>query len=319
MSEGVLITQIQKFAVNDGPGFRTNVFLKGCNLRCKWCHNPETQSLTKELYWKRRLCVQCGACLDVCPNDAINPPIAPEEAQSEGSTYHKVIFECCDYCMKCVDACKFGALEIVGNQMSVDEVLDEVEQDRPFYDNSGGGMTISGGDPLVHLEFTHMLLDGANNRGLHICVDTAGHCPWSDLEGVVKKADIILYDLKHLDSSEHERMTGVPNELILENLSKLVGSGVKVWLRIPVIPEFSDSYEYHERVSEFLLGLPGSLERIDLLAFHNWCQDKYDWLGLDWDMGRYESIDPAEIEPFIEIYEGKGLRATLGGSGFEKS
>lgn len=317
MSKDVLITQIQRFAVNDGPGFRTNVFLKGCSLRCKWCHNPETQSLSAELYWRRRLCVQCGACLDACPQDAINPPISPEEAQTEGSTYHKIILERCDMCMKCVDACKYGALEIAGTPMSVDEVLDEVDQDRPFYDNSGGGMTISGGEPLVHLEFVNSLLDGAKARGLHVCLDTSGFCPWSDLEGLAKKSDIILYDLKHLDSSEHERMTGVSNKLILENLSKLLENGFEVWLRIVVIPEYSDSFEYHERVAKYLAGLPGRLVRIDLLPYHDWCQDKYNWLGRKWQMDAYEAIDPAEVDPLMDPYEDEGLNVTLGGSGFE--
>lgn len=319
MSKEVLITQIQRFAVNDGPGFRTNVFLKGCSLQCKWCHNPETQLLSEELYWKRRLCVQCGACLEACPIDAINPPIPPEEAQSKGSTYHKIIVERCDRCLKCVDACKYGGLEIVGKAMSVPEIVDEVEQDRLFYENSGGGMTISGGEPVVHLEFVNELLDAAKEKGLHVCVDTSGFCPWSDLERIAKKADIILYDLKHLDVAEHEAMTGVSNELILQNLSKLVENGVEVWLRIPVIPGYNDSLEYHERVASFLAGLPGRIERIDLLPFHNWCEDKYGWLGRKWLMEEFEAMDPADVDPLMDPYEDEGLNVTIGGSGFEKN
>ena len=319
MSGEVLITQIQRFAVNDGPGFRTNVFLKGCNLTCKWCHNPETQLLTPELYWKRRLCVQCGACLDVCPRDAINPPVPPEEAQREGATYHKIISERCDRCLVCVDACKYGALEIVGRPMSMDEILDEVEQDRPFYENSGGGMTISGGEPTVHMAFVEKLLDGAKARGLHVCLDTSGFCPWSDLERVAGKVDIILYDLKHLDSGAHEAMMGVPNDLILQNLSRLLEKGIDVWLRIPVIPGYSDGFDYHERVARFLAGLPGRLVRIDLLPFHNWCEDKYGWLGREWPMGEIQATDPADVDPLVDIYEEKGLNATVGGSGFERN
>ena len=165
-----LFTDIQKFAVNDGPGFRTNVFIKGCPLKCAWCHNPETISPGKDLFWKSRLCVQCGVCLDACPRDAINAPIPPEEAQAEGSTYHKIIRDRCDLCMKCVDACRYGALEEVGRPMTIEEVLEEVEQDMLFYQNSGGGMTMSGGEPTMHSEFVGKLLVRAREKGIHICL-----------------------------------------------------------------------------------------------------------------------------------------------------
>jgi len=161
MISETLITQVQKFAVNDGPGFRTNVFLKGCPLHCKWCHNPETQSHLPEIFWKKRLCVQCGNCLEACPRDAINAPIDPLIAAKDGSTYHKIIRERCDNCMKCVEACKYGALEVAGQVRSIDEVLDEVMQDAPFYDSSGGGMTLSGGEPTAQMEFASKLLEKA--------------------------------------------------------------------------------------------------------------------------------------------------------------
>lgn len=318
MSEKTLITQIQRFSVNDGPGFRTNVFLKGCNMTCKWCHNPETQLFSKEIYWKRRLCVQCGKCFDACPSEAINPPIPPEEAQAEGSTYYKIILDRCERCLKCVDACKYGALEIVGKPMTVDEILDEVEQDRPFYDNSGGGMTISGGEPTVHPDFVHQLIDGARSRGLHICLDTNGHCKWDVFEPLLEKVDIVLYDLKHLDPLKHKQATGIDNSLVLENLRKISRNGYEVWLRIVVIPGFSDSLEYHRKVVAFLKGLPRPLNRIDLLPFHNWCEDKYNWLGREWPMGGIEALDPSEVDLLKDFYESEGvLNVTVGGSGFE--
>lgn len=317
MNENVLVTQIQKFAVNDGPGFRTNVFLKGCPLKCRWCHNPETQSAKPELFWKQRLCIQCGECVDACPNDAINLPIHPEEAAREDFIYQKIIRDRCDKCMLCVEACHYGALEITGEPMTIDEILTEVEQDAPFYARSGGGMTLSGGEPTSHLEFTGKLLDEALKRGLHICLDTCGFCKWEILESLSKKAHIILYDLKHLDPEKHSMMTGVDNKLILENLTKLVRSGADIWVRIVVIPGFSDTLDYHRHVAEFLSGLPGKLGRIDLLPYHNWCEDKYKWLDREWLMSEYQALDPAVLIPLEELYKEKGLNVTIGGSGFE--
>ncbi|HBN26962.1 MAG TPA: glycyl-radical enzyme activating protein [Desulfobacteraceae bacterium] len=317
MNSETLISQIQKFSVNDGPGFRTNVYLKGCPLHCAWCHNPETQSFGREIYWKTRLCVQCGECLEACPSEAINPPIAPEEAQKENSTYQKIITEKCDLCFKCVEACQYNALEIVGEPMSIDQILKEVEQDRVFYNNSGGGMTLSGGEPTAHGEFALKLLDAAKSRKLHLCLDTSGFCQWDILKQFVAKVDLVLYDLKHLDSKLHLKMTGVPNEPILDNLKKLTGTDCQIWLRILVIPDFSETIEYHRDVVKYLLTLPRKVDRIDLLPYHNWCEDKYKWLGRKWLMADYQAIDPVEVEILKDIYEMAGFNVTVGGSGFE--
>lgn len=318
MPESVLITEIQKFAVNDGPGFRTNVFLKGCGLKCRWCHNPETISPGLEIYWKNRLCLQCGRCLEVCPKDAVHPPIALEESREENSTYHKIIREKCDRCMKCVEACPYGALIIVGKPLSTDEILDEVMQDKPFYDNSGGGMTLSGGEPTAHPEFANKLLSGARDRGLHNCIDTNGFCDWKVLNLLIEHVDVVLFDLKHLDSQMHKKGTGVGNEMILNNLSLLSKSGREIWLRIPVIPGFNDSMAFHTGASEYIAGLPRKVSRVDLIPFHNYCQDKYNWLGLDWELKDMEPIEPSFLEIPADLYREKGLFTTIGGSGFEK-
>ncbi len=317
MNDEILITQIQRFSVNDGPGFRTNVFLKGCHLKCRWCHNPETQSFAKEIYWKKRLCVQCGACLDACPKEAINPPISPEEANAEGSSYYKIITDRCNKCMKCVEACSYGALEIVGKAMTIDEILDEVERDEPFYKNSGGGMTLSGGDPTVHTVFSDKLLTAAQKKGIHVCLDTSGFCQWESLKLLSSKSDIILYDLKHIDSEIHKQLTGVSNDLILKNLIRLIENEFKVWLRILVIPGVSDSSDYHKKVTSFLSVLSRPLNRIDLLPYHNWCEDKYGWLGRKWEMEGVQALDPADIEYLIDLYRPVASNVTIGGSGFE--
>ncbi len=317
MEDQVLITDIQKFSVNDGPGFRTIVFLKGCPMRCEWCHNPETMAAFPEIYWKKRLCVQCGACLDACPRDAIAPPIAPEMARQDNFPYHKILREKCDRCMKCVDACRYDALCIAGKPMSIDAILAEVEKDRLFYDNSGGGMTISGGEPTLHPEFVAALLKGARERGIHSCLDTNGSCDWPVLAALIPYVDIFLYDIKHLDPEKHRQKTGVDNRRVTENLARLLAYGARVMVRIPVIPDFNDSMAFHRNAAQFLSGLPGAIERVDLLAFHNWCQDKYGWLGLDWAMKESEATEPSFLEIPAEVYREHGLPTTVGGSGFE--
>ncbi len=319
MQQETLITEIQRFSVNDGPGFRTNVYLKGCPMKCEWCHNPETIDALPDIFWKRRLCVGCGECMDVCPNNAINPPIPPEESQKPDSTYQKIVRDQCDLCMKCVDACHYGALSISGKPVSIDELIEEVEKDRPFYDNSGGGMTLSGGEPTAHSDFSLQLLKAAKQRGLHTCLDTNGCCDWNVFEKLLEHVDVFLFDLKHIDSAIHKEKTGVDNGIILKNLARLSETGKEIWIRIPVIPGFNDSLDFHTRASEFLSNLPGKISRVDLLSYHNWCQDKYDWLGIDWPMKEIEATEPSFLEIPAECYREKGFMTTIGGSGFESS
>lgn len=308
----VLVTNTQRFSVNDGPGIRTNVFIKGCHLYCSWCHNPECINPSVGIYWKRTLCQQCGTCLTVCPREAVHPPIPVEEAR-ESDTYYKIDLQKCDKCMKCVEACPYGALTKVGEPLSIEEMLNEVERDFPFYVNSGGGLTVTGGEPADQPEYVLELLKKGKERGLHICLDTSGHCPWDVLEGMLDYVDIFLYDLKQLDTNKHKKATGVGNELILANLKRLLGAGATVWIRIPVIPGFNDSPEYIESVAQFLKGLSPPVERVDLLPFHNYCQEKYRWLGLDWKFGETESLDQSEVEPLKDILESHGIPTTIGG------
>jgi len=318
MGNSVLITQIQRFALNDGPGIRTNVFLKGCPLKCQWCHNPENINPLSEIFWKKRLCTQCGRCLDACKNDAIVPPVNPDILDDENVHYYKIQKDKCVLCMECVKACIYNALEVSGKAMSIEEIIQEVLSDLPFYRNSGGGMTLSGGEPTSHIEFSINLLKEAKKNALHVCLDTNGFCNWDSLESLIKYTDIVLFDLKHLDSNLHYKMTGVKNDLIIDNLKKLANSGQTFWIRIPVIPDFNDSIDYHKDVSAFIRELKGNIERIDLLPFHNWCQDKYFWLGLDWSYVEIESMHPENLKKFLEVYSNLGIKTTIGGSGFEK-
>jgi len=313
IKDQTLISNVQRYSVNDGPGIRTNVFIMGCPLRCAWCHNPENIHASVDVYWKRTLCKQCGLCFSVCPKDAILPPVPVDEAMEDDSTYHKIDRAKCDKCMKCVEVCPYSALSKVGDTVSVKEVLDEVERDAPFYANSGGGMTVTGGEPTTQPEYLLELLEKGKERGLHICLDTSGYSSWDVLEKTMKYVDMYLYDLKHMDTEEHKRMTGVGNELVLENLRKLSEANQTIRIRVPVVPDFNDSLKNMREMAEFLVKLPNPVQGVDLLPFHNWCQDKYRWLDLDWSLRDLESMDPSELEDQKELIESYGLQCTIGG------
>ena len=313
----VFITNIQKFAVNDGPGFRTAVFVKGCQMQCEWCHNPETLHPYQEIYYKSRNCVQCGACLEACSEDAIYPPISPEEAQAPESSYQKIKRDRCNRCMDCIEACHYKALEIVGKPLTIEQILDIVEQDKPFYDNSGGGLTLSGGEPTAFPEFSLNLLKSAKERELHTCLDTNGFCEWDVLKQLTEYTDIVLFDLKQIDPVKHQEKTGVSNQLILNNLEQLSKSPATVWIRIPVVPDYNDDIEFHKAAAAFLTNLPGKVDRLDLIPFHNYCQQEYAYLGLDWPLRDVMPIEPSFLEIPAEIYRNLGLKTTVGGSAFE--
>jgi pyruvate formate lyase activating enzyme len=221
--------------------------------------------------------------------------------------------------MACVAACHFDALTVTGKSMTVDEILAEVEKDRPFYDNSGGGLTLSGGEPTANADFAMEILKTAGERGFHVCLDTNGYCDWDVLEAMTAWADIVLFDVKHMDSALHKQHTGVGNKIILENLARLAESERDIWVRIPVIPGFNDTKAFHSQASTFLSRFKNQISRVDLLPFHNWCQDKYGWLGIEWPLADIEATDPSFLEIPAELYRAKGLTATVGGSGFENA
>jgi len=322
MSRELLITDIQRFSTNDGPGFRTNVFIKGCSMKCSWCHNPETISIQRDLFWKKRLCIQCGSCAECCPENAIlfpeNENLQSDHPKEFDEHFHMIDREKCTRCMACVEVCPSGAMEISGTATTIDEIIKEVKSDMPFYANSGGGMTISGGEPTTQNQTTADLIDRAQAHGINVCLDTNGYCLWDTFQTLTKKADIVLFDLKHLDAKLHMKETGVDNQLILENLQKLTQYHMHIWIRIPIIPNFNQNNLFYEQASDYLANLNGKIERIDLLPFHNWCEDKYSWLGKKWPHKEHMALDPSIVEPALKIFQKKGLRTTNGGSGFEE-
>jgi pyruvate formate lyase activating enzyme len=264
---------IQGFSVHDGPGIRLTLFLKGCPLRCPWCHSPESQEFPTELNWMEIKCVgveKCGNCLNVCPHGAIS--LGKKKQSLTGDSEIQLVTvdrSKCDNCGKCAEACTSKALYMCGTDYTVDEIIERVRRDVPFYNRSGGGVTISGGECLCQPDFVLEVLKRCKAEGIHTAVDTTGHVDWKIIEKVLPYTDLFLYDLKNMNSELHKRVIGVPNELILENAKKIAAAGGKFQIRIPVIPLFNDSVNAFEAYGEFIKGLGDSVEVVQLLPYHN--------------------------------------------------
>lgn len=268
-----MIFNIQRFSVNDGPGIRTTVFLKGCPLHCRWCHNPESISPRKELMLRQDRCVRCGDCRTLCRNGAIG------DVNGEFVTSREV----CLQCGECVELCYSGARELVGKEMTVAQVLLEIERDRVFFDQSGGGASFSGGEPLLQHEFLLLVLEECRRKGIHTVVDTAGFVSPTILERVSRLVDLFLYDVKTLDDAKHRDYTGVSNRIILENLGCLSRWGKNVIVRVPVIPGVNDDLDEIRKLGLFIASL-GNVHEIQVLPYHRTGVEKYQRLGNDYQM-----------------------------------
>ena len=275
------IYDIQGFSVQDGPGVRTTVFLKGCPLRCPWCHSPESQRFETELNWMSIRCLgleKCGKCLDVCPHDCITRGETTVNALGEEIVFPEVDKTSCDECGKCATACKATALYMCGDDKTVDEVMHRIERDKPFYEDSGGGVTVSGGECLSQPDFTAELLRRCKALGVSTAVDTTGFVPWETIERVLPYTDMFLYDLKCMDDALHKQVIGVPNAPILENAKKIASAGGKLWIRIPVMPMFNDSEEHFEKYAKFLCSVKDAVIMVQLLPYHKMGISKYSRL-----------------------------------------
>ena len=295
-----VIFNIQKFSIHDGPGIRTTVFLKGCPLQCKWCSNPESIYGSPEVMVHDIRCIHCGECRDVCPEGAI---IAIEGSQ-------RIDREKCTKCMECVKVCHSKALESVGRYVSVNEVLEEVAKDSLFYQNSGGGVTLSGGEPLLQWRFARGLLQRCKERGFHTALDTTGFASWDVMEDVLRNVDLVLYDIKHLDDHSHIEGTGVSNKQILENLERTV-SIVRTWVRFPILRGFNDSAENIEGVASLASRL--GVEKVSLLPYHEWGRAKYEKLGKIYSMPFLGELSDERVEEIKRVFEEKGVAATSKG------
>lgn len=267
---GVAVFNIQRCSIHDGPGIRTTVFLKGCPLRCDWCHNPEGLNGEPEVAIGGERCIACGACIDACP-ESDGGRAARGPGWDDGR---------CRRCGACADVCPSGARERIGEPRAVAELVAEIERDRPFFDASGGGVTFSGGEPLCHPSFLAACLDACRERGLHTAVDTSGFAATGTVFDIAARADVLLYDLKHMDPEIHRRRTGADNTLILANLRELSRStDTGIWIRIPLIPGFNDDDENIDRTSEFIVSL-ARRHPVFVLPYHAIGRDKWRRLGL---------------------------------------
>ncbi len=267
------IFDIKRFAIHDGPGIRTTIFLKGCPLHCVWCHNPEGIATQPQKLYNGQKCIGCQTCVEACPQQALRLT-AQGIAEQPGR---------CNSCRRCTDNCPTLALEMAGRTWTMDEVMNEVEKERLVMETSGGGVTLCGGEPLLQPEATRALLTELGRRNLHRALDTTLYCSASTLESILPHCDLLLVDLKHMDSPMHQRFTGVPNEPILQNLRKVSEQGIPYWIRIPLIEGINADDNNLLATAAFLASLHNQPERIDLLPYHDIGRGKHARLGTNYN------------------------------------
>ncbi len=299
-----LIFNIQRYSLHDGPGIRTTVFLKGCPLTCLWCHNPESKSRQREIRVVESRCVRCGRCLEACSQ---GPLAAVADAP-----------ETCTHCGECVAACPTGARQLVGREMSVPEVVHEVLRDRTFFDQSGGGATLSGGEPLLQAAFVRRLLEAFRREAVHTALDTSGYAPTEALLDVAAWVDLFLFDLKSLDSTVHHRQTGVPNDLILQNLQTLGSIHDNIWIRVPLVPGFNTDIGQLAATARYVATIPG-VKQVNLLPYHRMGSGKVNPAG--GASGHPKSAGPPifgdlsreQLDEAAELFRAAGLHTLIGG------
>lgn len=281
-----LIFDIQKYSIHDGPGIRTLIFFKGCPLRCQWCCNPESQRALPELMFKSNLCIKCGRCAEVCPRNAID--IASE--------LNRINRDECANCGICVSACNMDALSLVGKWMTIDQVFSVILRDKKYYLKSGGGVTLSGGEPLFWDDFCLRLLKKCYENNIHTAVETSGYVNDMTLARIAQYVDIFLYDIKSMDKERHKHITGVSNSIIIDNLKKIRAMGKNVILRIPLIPE--KNYLEDELENMFKFASDIGITEINIMPYHNLGESKYKGLGRKYDM---EGIEPLKFSKDFDI------------------
>ena len=306
---------IQGFSVQDGPGIRTTAFLKGCPLRCPWCHSPESQSFARQLSWMSMRCLGREACRDrcvnACPKGAIEEgPLKTDAVTGEELRTIHVRRDLCDDCGTCADKCYAEALTMCGRDYTSEELVARLLQDKNFFDTSGGGVTISGGEPLSQADFTVEVLRGLKKAGIHTALDTTGFAPWEALERTLPWVDLYLYDLKHMDSLKHKATVGVPNEIIHANARKLSEQGKALQIRIPVIPRFNEDEENIRATAEFCVELGEAVQVVQLLPYHNMGVMKYLRIS---DLKPLEAVPPSDekMEQLRSLMASYGLKVTI--------
>jgi pyruvate formate lyase activating enzyme len=306
------VLHLQRLSTEDGPGIRTTVFFKGCPLACAWCHNPEAISPRLQIQWFAERCLRCRSCVEACLNGCL-------QMTDEGLVIDRVR---CEGCAACGLACPGGALETLGTLLTADELVTELSKDRAYFDASNGGVTLSGGEPTMQAEFAEAVLRGLRAAGINTALDTSGQCPSATLERLLPHTDLVLFDVKLLDSQAHQRWTGAPNSRILDNLQRVagyrddMGSPVEIWIRTPLIPGATDRGENILAIGKYLAGhLQGRISRWELCAFNNLCRDQYSRLGQEWGFADTPLMSAEELQACEAAARASGLDAEIAATG----
>lgn len=295
-----LVFDIQRFSVHDGPGIRTIVFLKGCPLSCKWCSNPESQSLKPVVMYQEMNCIHCGRCIAACKKEAISI-----------NNKDFINRDICTACGECVNVCPASALALKGRKMTVEQVIKELKKDATNYRRSGGGITLSGGEPLVQSDFSMELLKACKAQGWHTAIETTGYGTSEAIEKVFPYIDLVLMDIKNINSDIHKEYTGVSNEIILNNALR-ISQITQMVIRVPVIPEFNSSEKSIFDICSFAKTL-NNIETVHLLPYHTYGENKYKLLGRDYLMKEERNLNSDEIEKLEKIVESQGFSCIIGG------
>jgi pyruvate formate lyase activating enzyme len=311
MSETGAVFHIQRFSIHDGPGIRTTVFLKGCSLHCFWCHNPEGRRPSPEIQYFANRCIACGACVTACPNSA-------HELHDGLHVFH---LDRCRVNGACVETCYPQALQLSGRMMTVEQVVEEVLADRAFYESSGGGVTLSGGEPALSGDFARRLLEECKREGLHTALETCGEYPWHFLELLLPVTDLIIMDIKLMSGERHREATGRTNDRILSNARLLAQTGKPMIMRTPIVPGVNDSEEDVRQVASFVRELcelrktngTADIHPIvyELLAFHRLASDKYTSLGLEYEASAIQPPTRERMSVLANVAKGCGINARI--------
>ena len=297
-----IIFNIQRFSIHDGPGIRTTIFFKGCPLSCLWCSNPEGIKPTPQIIVRQNKCIGCGECGKVCKQGAI------QATSGNGTERVQVNWGRCDQCLECTKVCPTGAISSVGKEVTVEETIVSASADRAFFQNSGGGVTASGGEPLYQWRFVKEVFRRLRAKGIHTTLDTCGYVAWEVLEEVLPYTDLVLYDLKHMDRKVHRKLTGKDNSLILSNAMKTAGK-VETWFRVPLVPGCNDSAESIQEIAKFAVSL--KVQRVSLLIHHEFGKHKYEQIGEHYSLKVVKPTEDEWIKNVRQVIERYNLTVTV--------